>query len=203
LNKKKGGVMPTVEKVITDKGKEYLQMEQTYANFDPSVHEPVRGAAPQIPEYVEPSPVDRESFKVKKKDIEIQVSSFKDLDIEQKANPEVKPEEVVFDKVTGAVKHDGTKPRMDLIPPEAELAMGEMFRHGAAKYDDRNWEKGMDWGRVYASARRHLSKFWAGEDIDPDSGKPHLWCALCCVAMLTTYQDRGIGNDNRYKKPTK
>lgn len=189
--------MTAIKKVTTDDGKEFRIMEKTFNEFDPDKDEPVRTAAPQIAEFKEESPVDRESLKIKNKDIEVQVSSFKDLDIELQANPTPQPSDVVFDKKTGAVKHDGNKPRMDLIPPEALLAMGEMFRHGAEKYSDRNWEKGMDWGRVYASLMRHLTAFWMGEDIDPDSGKPHLYCALTCAAMLVTYYEREIGEDDR------
>jgi hypothetical protein len=181
-----------------DKGNEIAYMETTFKDYNPEASEPVR-STPQIAVYVEEPAVDNNALVVKKKDIELQVKSFKDLDIELQSQPDIpNPKDVVFDKETGAVKHDGTKPRMDLIPPEALLAMGEMFRHGADKYSDRNWEKGMAWGRVYGSLQRHLNAYWRGEDIDKDSGKPHIWCACCCVAMLVAYRERGIGTDDRF-----
>lgn len=96
-----------------------------------------------------------------------------------------------------AIKNDLDKDRMDLIPPEVEVALARILGHGAQKYEDRNWERGMDWGRVYAAARRHLNKFWAGIDIDSDSGMPHIDHALCCLAFLSTYYHRRIGLDNR------
>ena len=43
---------------------------------------------------------------------------------------------------TAGVKHDSGKLRMDLVPPEAIKAMADVLTSGAAKYGDRNWEKG-------------------------------------------------------------
>ena len=96
-------------------------------------------------------------------------------------------------------KHDGEKVRMDLLPPEMETAVAAVLTFGAAKYGDRNWEKGMKWGRVYAAMRRHMNAWWAGEDNDPETGMPHTWHAACCVAFLIAYQSRGIGTDDRHK----
>ena len=54
------------------------------------------------------------------------------------------------------VKFDQDKPRMDLIPPETVEALAAVLTYGAKKYEDRNWEKGMSWGRVYGALMRHL-----------------------------------------------
>lgn len=97
------------------------------------------------------------------------------------------------------VKNDQGKIRMDLIPPDVEEALARILTHGAKKYADRNWEKGMDWSRVYGAARRHLAKFWKGDDIDPEFGELHIDHALCCVAFLCAYAHRGVGNDDRKK----
>lgn len=97
-----------------------------------------------------------------------------------------------------AIKHDSNKLRMDLIPPEAELALAEILTYGANKYADRNWEKGFEgglqanWDRIYGALRRHLLMYLLGERLDQESGKPHLWHALCCVAFLVTYEARGM-----------
>jgi hypothetical protein len=95
------------------------------------------------------------------------------------------------------VKYDKDKVRMELIPPEIELAIGAVLTFGAKKYNDRNWEKGMKWSRIYGALRRHLTKFWAGQDIDEESGLSHLSHAACCIAFLVTYADRDIGDDDR------
>ena len=94
-------------------------------------------------------------------------------------------------------KFDEGKLRFDLCPPEAEEGLAGVLTCGANKYGDRNWEKGIAWGRVYGAVRRHLQAFWKGEDLDPESGLPHLDHALCGIAFLTTYYKRGIGADDR------
>ena len=101
--------------------------------------------------------------------------------------------------MTGGFKKDENKVRMDLIPSDAIWALGLVLTHGAQKYPDRNWEKGMDWGRVYAALQRHLTAWWGGESKDKESGYSHLWHALACVAFLVVYERRGIGKDTRSK----
>ncbi len=111
-------------------------------------------------------------------------------------------------------KHDASKLRMDLIPPEAIEALARICTYGctgtpassefpgkASPYPDRNWEQGMDWGRVFAALNRHLWAWWRGEDLDPESGYPHLEHALWNAAALVTYRLRGVGNDSRLGKP--
>lgn len=98
------------------------------------------------------------------------------------------------------VKFDSGKPRMDLIPPELFTAVGDILGFGAEKYSARNWELGMDWGRPYAALLRHITAWWGGEDLDPESGKPHTWHAACCIAFLVAFEARGTGNDDRPKE---
>lgn len=95
------------------------------------------------------------------------------------------------------VKYDDDKLRYDLIPvvPLAELA--RVYTTGAKKYAPRNWEKGMRWGRLFASCQRHLNAFWLGETWDPESGCHHLSAAVFACFALMEYQYRGIGNDDR------
>lgn len=96
-------------------------------------------------------------------------------------------------------KDDVGKPRMDLIPPEVPYALGRVLEFGAHKYADRNWEKGFAWGRSVAALKRHLAAWEAGQDIDPESGMPHLWHVLTNAAFLTTFEARGTGTDDRPK----
>lgn len=106
-------------------------------------------------------------------------------------------------------KDDTTKPRLDLIPPEAIFALGDILAYGANKYADRNWEKGMSWGRVFAACMRHMWEWWGGVspttksflfgEVDSETKRSHLWHALCCVVFLVVYEERKIGKDDRYK----
>ena len=94
-------------------------------------------------------------------------------------------------------KDDIGKARYDLIPPEAIDVLAQIYGFGAGKYDDRNWERGLSWGRCFAAAMRHLWAFWRGEDLDPESGMPHTaHAAWNCFALLT-YQIRQTGTDDR------
>lgn len=96
-------------------------------------------------------------------------------------------------------KDDQEKVRLELVPPELITGVGEVLTFGAKKYEDRNWEKGMKWGRVYGALMRHLWSWWAPweDDCDPETGLSHLWHAGCCIAFLITYEARQIGEDDR------
>ncbi len=94
-------------------------------------------------------------------------------------------------------KFDNGKLRLDLIPPEATIALGQVLTMGAAKYDSRNWEKGFAWGRSIAALKRHLTAWEAGENKDPESGFSHLAHVLCNAAFLVTFEARNIGTDDR------
>lgn len=94
-------------------------------------------------------------------------------------------------------KHDEDKLRFDLIPPEAMEALADILTIGAKKYGDRNWEKGMRWGKISAAFGRHLTRWQLGEELDPEDQRPHLDHALCNIVFLVTYAKRGIGTDDR------
>jgi hypothetical protein len=83
-----------------------------------------------------------------------------------------------------AVKLDDGKPRHDLLPPVAIDRVAEVLTRGAEKYGERNWEKGLKWGRLYAALHRHLTAFWSGEEFDPETGLHHMAHASCCSLML-------------------
>lgn len=95
------------------------------------------------------------------------------------------------------VKHDKDKEPYDLIAPELLHSVAKVLQHGADKYNRRNWESGMRWGRVFAATMRHLWKWWRGEQADDESGYSHLWHAGANIMFLIAYEQRGIGEDDR------
>jgi hypothetical protein len=103
-----------------------------------------------------------------------------------------------------AVKNDSAKPRTDLLPSKPLLAVSEVLRFGAQKYAEHNWRKGMDWSRLHGAALRHLLAFADGEDLDPESGLPHIDHALCCLLFLSEFvhDERYAAGDDRWKGPT-
>jgi len=112
-------------------------------------------------------------------------------------------------KLIEGVKHDGGKVRIDLIPPEVIFALATVLTFGAQKYEDRNWELGMDWGRVFGALMRHMWAWWAGKGptnesflfgcVDEETGYSHLWHALTCLCFLVTYELRHVGKDDRHE----
>jgi Domain of unknown function (DUF5664) len=102
-------------------------------------------------------------------------------------------------KAKEGVKFDAGKVRLELLPPELLFGVGEILTFGAKKYSDRNWELGMDWSRPFGALMRHMWCWWRGEDVDPETGKSHLWHAGCCIAFLIAYEQRKIGKDDRPK----
>ena len=96
-----------------------------------------------------------------------------------------------------ALKFDFGKPRYSLIPPEALDGLARLFTKGADKYGARNWEKGLDWSRVYDAMQRHASSWFAGQDYDAEDGQHHLLSVIWCAMVLYSYQARQCGTDDR------
>ena len=105
----------------------------------------------------------------------------------------------LVESAKAGTKDDQSKLRMDLIPPEAIEALADALTFGSKKYGDRNWEKGMNWGRIFGALMRHLWAWWGGKDLDSETGKSHLWHALACLVFLVTYEERNIGKDDRHE----
>lgn len=116
------------------------------------------------------------------------------------AAPETQPAGV---KSEPGLRFDNGKSRVDLIPAEFILALGQHFGAGAKKYAEHNWAKGMSWSRCYACAQRHMLAFWNGEDIDGETGSPHVIAAAWNMCALHWYANHGVGNDDRFIRPLK
>ena len=105
-------------------------------------------------------------------------------------------------------KLDQGKARIDLVAPEMLFALGEILAFGAGKYGERNWEKGMAWGRLFAALMRHMWAWWGGKqettenfafgELDMETGRSHLWHAACCLMMLVAFEARKSGTDDRH-----
>jgi len=100
--------------------------------------------------------------------------------------------------VTGAVKDNKDKSRLDLLASKPLLAIGRVLGFGAKKYKPNNWRLGLSWSDTTASALRHVFAFADGEDIDPESGECHIDCALTQLMFLSEYYHTGTGADDRW-----
>ena len=86
------------------------------------------------------------------------------------------------------IKHDTSKLRFDLIPPSSLEELVSVYTFGAEKYEPRNWERGIEYSRIYAAVQRHLSAYWRGQDLDEESALPHLAHAAWGLFALLEYQ---------------
>lgn len=74
---------------------------------------------------------------------------------------------------------------LHLVPDTLEAFAAVAFAEGASKYGAYNWRAAGARASVYVSAlRRHLAKWWNGEDVDPVTQVPHLASVAACVAVL-------------------
>jgi hypothetical protein len=112
------------------------------------------------------------------------------------------------DKLAQDSKHTNPKDAIgsDKIPlhlwPETASILGSLaFLEGAVKYGRSNYRAiGVRSSIYYDACRRHLMKWFEGEEIDEDSGLPHLSHALACIAILVDAQAAGKLNDDRMIK---
>ena len=82
------------------------------------------------------------------------------------------------------MKFDDGKIPFELLPEDALEAVARVLRFGAKKYAARNWEKGILFSRLYGALRRHgVAWFQKREDLDPETGEPHL-AHLACEALF-------------------
>lgn len=93
---------------------------------------------------------------------------------------------------TGGLKDEKIQ-RFDLIPPRMLQQLATLYGVGAAKYDDRNWELGIEFGKLFAALNRHLWKWWGGEEFDEEMGVHHLinviWNATALFELLHTHPE--------------
>ncbi|ALY08731.1 hypothetical protein SEA_NAPOLEONB_44 [Arthrobacter phage NapoleonB] len=103
---------------------------------------------------------------------------------------------------TGGEK--GVKPeRYDLIPVEAMAKVAQLYGFGAKKYAEHNWRKGYEWSKSYAAMQRHMNAFWSGEEIDPETGLPHLAAVVFHALALMTFMEEHRDFDDRYLRAGK
>lgn len=104
-------------------------------------------------------------------------------------------------KHNSGTKADVGKAPYHLIAPELLAGVAKVLAFGASKYDERNWERGMEWSRVFSALQRHIWAWHEGEEADPETGFSHLDHVACNIMFLMAYEKRGLGIDNRPVSP--
>jgi hypothetical protein len=105
--------------------------------------------------------------------------------------------------VIEGTKHDQGKARMSLLDSSWLLGVAEVLTFGEKKYAANNWRKGISVSRLMDAAARHQAAFNDGEDLDPESGKGHLYHASCCLMFASWMIKNRPDLDDRYKSSSK
>ena len=106
----------------------------------------------------------------------------------------------IIDPTTGGQK--GSKiEQLGFVDPLALLCLAEVAGKGAVKYDKFNYLKGYDWSLSFNAMMRHALAFWKGDTYDEETGCNHAAMAAWHGLALTSFSERGLGNDDRYKQP--
>ena len=106
------------------------------------------------------------------------------------------PEKQVFK--SGAVRASAGKAKISLVSPHLINETAKVLTFGAQKYSERNWEKGFPWSDPYSALQRHLNAWWAGEELEGESGLHHLGFAACNLMFLIHFVAEKGGTDDRY-----
>lgn len=84
------------------------------------------------------------------------------------------------------------------VPGPFVAEVGLAMLEGALKYGRHNYRAaGVRASVYYDAALRHLTAWWEGQDIDPESGMSHLIKAAACLAVLSDSMRRGNWTDDR------
>ncbi len=78
--------------------------------------------------------------------------------------------------------------------------MVRVLMFGANKYAAHNWRKGLKYSRITNSMQRHLNAFQAGEEVDPESGIPHVHHIMCNALFLAGAVKEHPELDDRYNQ---
>lgn len=89
---------------------------------------------------------------------------------------------------------------MVLDAQDALLGCAAVLAFGAQKYDRGNWLNGLKYTETADSALRHLMKFLCGEELDKESGLPHVDHFLCNALFLSQMSKTHPQFDDRTKE---
>ena len=90
---------------------------------------------------------------------------------------------------------------LSLFPDTAVIYGALAMTEGDLKYGGYNYRPAGVLSSVYVAAcRRHLAKWFNGEECDPTTNVSHLANALACIAVLIDSFESGNLNDDRPPK---
>ena len=111
--------------------------------------------------------------------------------------------QVTTAKADAGLRYNDGKPKyamaLRLVSMVALRGLTAVLEFGAKKYAADNWKKGLSWNATVDSLMRHLIAFVGGENIDPESGLPHVHHIQCNAMFLAHFYETKTGTDDRVK----
>lgn len=98
----------------------------------------------------------------------------------------------------GGLRYNSGKAEIHQVPTSNIFAIAKTLQYGAQKYAKGNFRKGMAWTTVYDCAMRHMMKWLDGEQVDEESGLPHLYHAITNIGFLIEYAETCPELDDRF-----
>lgn len=105
------------------------------------------------------------------------------------------------DPVTGGEKGQ-KEARLGGADPLAMMELAKVYGMGEEKYARYNYLQGYPWSLSVDALFRHLLAFLGGEEVDPESGLLHTAHVAWHALTLTSFQQRGVGTDDRAPRLT-
>lgn len=121
----------------------------------------------------------------------------------EKVNPVFPIEESNPAKTNPKQAYGDKKVGLQWVPPALLIAAGQAFVDGKKKYGAFNWrDKPVEVMTYVGAMLRHTLAYLDGEDIDPESGNPHLSGVVASAGILLDSLAAGTLIDNRPIKGT-
>jgi hypothetical protein len=90
------------------------------------------------------------------------------------------------------------------VPSAVTAEVGVAMYEGARKYGRHNYRAvGVRYSVYYDAVMRHMTSWWEGEDVDPDSDASHIVKAIACLYVLRdSMLQKNATDDRPPKTPT-
>lgn len=98
------------------------------------------------------------------------------------------------------IKDDAQKNRLELLPFDTLTGVADVFAYGADKYYKDSWRSATPatYSRSFGSILRHLTRWYAGQEFDPESNLNHIDHAISQLLIMRYSMINNPEADDRY-----
>lgn len=121
------------------------------------------------------------------------LKSCQENDVDFQTKEQVKPEK--------AKRYNSGKPELsyNLYCSDVNELEASIWAKGAEKYEAGNWQKGQSLVKGIDSLQRHVTALLNGEDLDKETGLPHVGHMITCAKIIARAYLKGGEFDDRVK----